>query len=143
MLSRSASSGKPDSNSLDCIVAWYFCGVVVSVWLGYLLLRMLFGDAVVSAWLGYSLSQMLFPCQSCIIASAIYLFHDLQILISEKRYPQFTYSKTCRCQPPQNCICNLLISNLADTSNTSSFTQLKFHDMVLLHLQGISFLWIF
>ena len=42
-----------------------------------------FFDAVVSAWLGYSLSQMLFSCQSCIIASAIYLFHDLQILISE------------------------------------------------------------
>ena len=81
-----------------------------------------FFDAVVSAWMRYLLLQMLFSCQSCIIASAIYLFHDLQILISEKRYPQFTYSKTCRCQPPQNCICNLLISNLADTSNTSSFT---------------------
>ena len=27
MLSCSASSGKPDSNSPDCIVAWYFCGV--------------------------------------------------------------------------------------------------------------------
>ena len=31
-----------------------------------------------------------------------------------KRYPQFTYSKTCRCQPPQNRICNLLILWLAD-----------------------------
>ena len=27
MLSCSASSGKPDFNSPDCIVAWYFCGV--------------------------------------------------------------------------------------------------------------------
>lgn len=42
----------------------------------------IFWDAVVSAWLGYSISQMLFSCHSCIIASAIYLFHDLQILTS-------------------------------------------------------------
>ena len=97
MLSYSASSGKPDSNSLDCIVAWYFCGVVVSVWLGYSLLRMLFGDAVVSAWLGYSLSQMLFSFLSCIIASAIYLFQDLQMPTSTKSHLQPTYSITCRC----------------------------------------------
>ena len=36
-----------------------------------------FRDAVVSVWLEYSLLQMLFSCQSCIIASSIYLFHDL------------------------------------------------------------------
>ena len=41
-----------------------------------------FFDAVVSARVGYSLLRMLFPCHSCIIASAIYLFHDLQIFTS-------------------------------------------------------------
>lgn len=41
-----------------------------------------FFDAAVSARVGYSLLRMLFPCHSCIIASAIYLFHDLQILTS-------------------------------------------------------------
>lgn len=41
-----------------------------------------FFDAAVSARVGYSLLRMLFPCHSCIIASAIYLFHDLQIFTS-------------------------------------------------------------
>ena len=41
-----------------------------------------FFDAAVSARVGYSLLRMLFPCHTCIIASAIYLFHDLQIFTS-------------------------------------------------------------
>lgn len=53
-----------------------------------------FFDAAVSARVGYSLLRMLFSCQSCIIASAIYLFHDLQILTSTKLHLQPTYSTT-------------------------------------------------
>ena len=93
-----------------------------------------FFDAVVSARVGYSLLRMLFSCQSCIIASAIYLFHDLQILTStklhlqptysttwrcfplKKFHPQFTYFKTCRCFCSKNNILNLLILRLVDTS---------------------------
>ena len=116
MLSCSASSGKPDSNSPDCIVAWYFCGSVV-----------------VSAWLGYSLSQMLFRmrwylhgldirCCRCFLGMLWYL-HDWDI-------------RCCRCflgcgsiciagifavadafflPVMYNCIFNLPISWLADT----------------------------
>ena len=91
-------------------------------------------DAVVSARVGYSLLQMLFSCHSCIIASAIYLFHDLQILTStklhlqpaysitwrcfplKKFHPQFTYSKACRCFCSKNNILNLLIPRLVDAS---------------------------
>ena len=80
-------------------IADAFFDAVVSARVGYSLLRMLFRcggicksgvfdiadaffDAAVSARVGYSLLRMLFPCHSCIIASAIYLFHDLQILTS-------------------------------------------------------------
>ena len=95
MLSCSASSGMPDFNSPDCIVAWYFCGVswYLHDWdiryrrcflgcggicmAGIFDIADTFWDAVVSVWLEYSLLQMLFSCQSCIIASSIYLFHDL------------------------------------------------------------------
>ena len=80
-------------------VADIFWDAVVSAWLGYSISQMLFRmrwylqewgiryrrcffDAAVSARVGYSLLRMLFPCHSCIIASAIYLFHDLQILTS-------------------------------------------------------------
>ena len=80
-------------------VADAFFDAVISAWLGYLISQMLFRcggicksgvfdiadaffDAAVSARVGYSLLRMLFPCHSCIIASAIYLFHDLQILTS-------------------------------------------------------------
>ena len=95
MLSCSASSGMPDFNSPDCIVAWYFCGVswYLHGWdiryrrcflgcggicmAGIFDIADTFWDAVVSVWLEYSLLQMLFSCQSCIIASSIYLFHDL------------------------------------------------------------------
>ena len=81
----------------SCLLFLWCCSICKA---GIFAVSDAFFDAVVSAWMRYLLLQMLFSCQSCIIASAIYLFHDLQILISEKRYPQFTYSKTCRCQPP-------------------------------------------
>ena len=61
--------------------AFWRCGGICMA--GIFAIADAFFDAVVSAWLGYSLSQMLFSFLSCIIASAIYLFHDLQILISE------------------------------------------------------------
>lgn len=92
-------------------IADAFFDAVVSAWLGYLISQMLFRcggicksgvfdiadaffDAAVSARVGYSLLRMLFPCHSCIIASAIYLFHDLQILTSTKLHLQPAYSIT-------------------------------------------------
>ena len=114
MLSRSASSGKPDSNSPDCIVACYFCGVSLYLrcwdirccrcffWccgictIEIFAIADVFFGAVVSARLRYSLSQMLFWCQSCIIASAIHLFHDLKMLPLKK-----TASSTCLSQDLQ------------------------------------------
>lgn len=88
--------GRGNGYSLLRMLFW---DALVSAWLGYLISQMLFRcggicksgvfdiadaffDAVVSARVGYSLLRMLFPCHSCIIASAIYLFHDLQILTS-------------------------------------------------------------
>ena len=92
-------------------VADVFLDAVVSARVGYSISQMLFRcggicksgvfdiadaffDAAVSARVGYSLLRMLFSCQSCIIASAIYLFHDLQILTSTKLHLQPAYSIT-------------------------------------------------
>ena len=106
----------------------------VSISCGYLLLQIFFVATVVSAIPWYSLLQMLFfrpmylhlslfmtcrcfsACLSCIIASAIYLFHDLQILTSTKLHLQPAYSITWRCFPLKNCILNLLIPRLVDAS---------------------------
>lgn len=120
-----------------------FLDAVVSAWLGYSISQMLFLmqwylhdwdiwyrrcflDAAVSARVRYSLLRMLFSCQSCIIASAIYLFHDLQILTSTKLHLQPAYSITWRCFPLKNCIFNLLIPRLVDASapKTTSSTCL-------------------
>lgn len=140
MLSCSASSGKPDFNSPNCIVAWYFCGVsqYLHDWdiryrrcflgcggifmAGIFDIADTFWDAVVSAQLGYSLLQMLFSCQSCIIASAIYLFQDLQMLTSTKLHLQPAYSMDCRCFHSKNSILNLLILRFVDTSHISCQT---------------------
>lgn len=65
-----------------CAVADAFLGCGGICMVGIFDIADAFFDAAVSARVGYSLLRMFFPCHSCIIASAIYLFHDLQILTS-------------------------------------------------------------
>ena len=78
MLSCSASSGKPDSNSPDCIVAWYFCGVswYLHDW-DIRCCRCFLGMLWYLHDWDIRCCRCFFSCQSCIIASSIYLFHDL------------------------------------------------------------------
>lgn len=77
---------------IRCCRCFFGCGGICKS--GIFAVADAFFDAVVSARVRYSLLRMLFSCQSCIIASAIYLFHDLQILSSTKLHLQPTYSTT-------------------------------------------------
>ena len=104
MHSCSASSGKPDSNSLDCIV--FSCLEVYRDWNrwndeGFTFL----GSDVSISWV-YLLSQMLFW-------QLMYL-HCLDI-------------HCCRCSFLDQYICNLLFFELADTFNPACHVQLHLH----------------
>ena len=104
MHSCSASSGKPDSNSLDCIV--FSCFVVYRDWNrwndeGFTFL----GSDVSTSWV-YLLSQMLFW-------QLMYL-HCLDI-------------RCCRCSFLDQCICNLLFFELADAFQPACHVQLHLH----------------
>ena len=81
--------GGGEGNGYSLLQMFFGCGGICKS--GIFAVADAFFDAVVSARVRYSLLRMLFSCQSCIIASAIYLFHDLQILSST------------------NCICNLFL----------------------------------
>ena len=130
MHSCSASSGKPDSNSLDCIV--FSCFLMYRDWNkwndeGF---TFLVSDVSIS-WV-YLLLQMLFVLPgmcNCIyiflflgfedasfanFSSAAHVFDNLKMLLIEILHPQFVLSITCRYSPVKFCIFNLLKSTIAD-----------------------------
>ena len=122
MHSCSASSGKPDSNSLDCIVfsgfkvyrdwnRWsdekiYFSGIWCIYILGLFAVADAFFATDVSALPWYSLLQMLF-------------FRPM--------YLRWLNIRCCRCSFLDQCICNLLFFELADTFKPAYHVQLHLH----------------
>ena len=104
MHSCSASSGKPDSNSLDCIV--FSCLEVYRDWNRWSDEGFTFLGSDVSTSRVYLLSQMLFW-------QLMYL-HCLDI-------------HCCRCSFGNQYICNLLFFELADTFKPACHVQLHLH----------------
>ena len=92
MHSCSASSGKPDSNSLDCIVFFLLCDVS---WL-----------KDVERW-----EDLLFWC-------LMYLYHEVILLVQmslwQLMYLQGLDIRYCRCSFLDRCICKTLIFSVAD-----------------------------
>ena len=112
MHSCSASSGKPDSNSLDCIV-FFLTDVSATCFSSNL--QILFSLPVMHNCI-YILPFLGFKdTPFANFASTSYVFDNVKMLLSKITHLQPTLSIPCRCSPVKSRIRNLLFQCFADT----------------------------
>ena len=120
MHSCSASSGKPDSNSLDCIV-FFLTDVSATCFSSNL--QILFSLPVMHNCI-YILPFLGFKdTPFANFASTSYVFDNVKILLSKITHLQPTLSIPCRCSPVKSRIL------------TCSFNSLRMLSIKILHLQ--------
>ena len=132
MHSCSASSGKPDSNSLDCIVFFLLCGV--STCLSYSLAQMSLWQPLYPYCLDIRYCRCSFSVHyicnllffeladafqtACYVQLHLHLAFSItcRYLPSKIVHPQLVLSMPCRCLPQKLCIFNFRKSVIVDIS---------------------------